>query len=207
MRAPVVTTKPVDPMRPQGRWAVWLNGQVHESYADQDTAERHADNLREVLLSYEIADDGGDWLPSATNLVLAVITVILVLALIGHCSQAKAATGGLHLATAHFGNDALRSESPGLYARHSSGATAGFYRNSYARWSAYAGYTWQTPGKALALTAGAVTGYPAHRVMPLLVPSVRLPLTGDTHLRVAYIPKPPDSGTAAGLHAAIEKEF
>jgi hypothetical protein len=139
--------------------------------------------------------------------ILAIGVVLLGMAAIGYCSKAQAQhVLGAHMATAHFGAD-LKAETPGLYARHSNGATAGFYRNSYGQWSTYAAWSWQTPGKTLALTVGAVTGYPAARVMPLVVPSARVPLWQGAALRLAYIPKPLRHGTAAGLHLAIEHEL
>jgi hypothetical protein len=141
--------------------------------------------------------------------VLAIGLALLAMAAIGYCTKAQAQklTLGVHLATAHFGAD-LKTETPGLYARHSSGATVGFYRNSYGSSSAYLAWSWQSPGKALGLTIGAVTGYPAAGVMPLLVPSVRVPIgSGGAALRIAFVPKPVRHGTAAGLHLAVEQEL
>jgi hypothetical protein len=121
-------------------------------------------------------------------------------------------TVGLHIATAHFGGDGLQPHTPGLYARADSGPfeglTLGGYRNSYGLQSRYLAYTLQTASRVFALTVGAVTGYPARPVLPMLVPSARVPL-GDTGaaLRLAFIPKPPRVGTAAGLHVAIERGF
>lgn len=134
---------------------------------------------------------------------------LVLCAFIGFCTKAHAAEPlvvGLHLVTAHHGNHALKTETPGVYVRHASGATGGVFRNSYDRWSVYAGWSWQTPGQAFAITAGAVTGYPAARVMPLLVPSARIPIAGMA-LRIAYIPKPMKGGTASGIHLSVEKEF
>jgi len=111
---------------------------------------------------------------------------------------------GLHLATAHFGGHDLNAVNPGVYVRHESGATAGTFRNSYRRQSAYAGWTFETPGRGLALTVGAITGYPAAKVMPMVAPSARLPLSSSGALRLAYIPKPLKSGTASGLHLSVE---
>jgi hypothetical protein len=115
-------------------------------------------------------------------------------------------TIGLHIATAHFGAD-LKAATPGVYIRTEAGFTAGAYRNSYSRTSAYAGWTWQTEDKRFALTAGAVTGYPAAKVMPLIVPSVRFEVAHGIAARIAFIPKPAKHGRAAGLHLALEREF
>ncbi len=135
-----------------------------------------------------------------------LLTLALAALAFSAAAQASQFTAGVHLATTHRGNAGLESSTPGLYVRHESGATAGGYRNSYGRWSTYAGWTWEAPGRYVAITAGAVTGYPAAKVMPLLVPSVRLPL-GPVSARVSYIPKPVKSGTASGLHLSLESEF
>jgi hypothetical protein len=115
-------------------------------------------------------------------------------------------TIGLHIATAHFGAD-LKAATPGVYIRNEAGFTAGVYRNSYSRTSTYAGWTWQTEDKRFALTAGAVTGYPAAKLMPLIVPSVRFEVAHGIAARIAFIPKPAKHGRAAGLHLALEREF
>ncbi|MBQ0934627.1 hypothetical protein [Ideonella paludis] len=127
-------------------------------------------------------------------------------------SMSTAMTLGLHLFTAHVGGDAaaehLQPVNPGIYFRAESGATVGAYRNSYGRASAYAGMTWQTSDGRFALTVGGVTGYPAAKVLPVVSPSVRLPLGDDGYaLRVAYLPKAPCVGTAHGLHIALERRF
>lgn len=114
---------------------------------------------------------------------------------------------GLHLASWHSA-PSLESVNPGLYVRHESGFTAGAFRNSYRRESAYAGWTFETADRRFALTAGAVTGYPARRVLPLLVPSVRLGLTERVAARLAYLPKPPtDFGSSHSLHLSVERQF
>jgi hypothetical protein len=138
--------------------------------------------------------------------VCAVIVAGLVL-LASH--PANAATVGLHLATAHFGGDGtpLKSATPGAYLVTDLGLSVGTYRNSYGRSSTYAGWTLQTDDQRFAITVGAVTGYSAARVMPLLVPSARIPITSGVSARLSFIPKPVKSGHAAGLHLSIERGF
>jgi hypothetical protein len=118
---------------------------------------------------------------------------------------------GLHLATAHFGPNTLESNTPGIYARVNSGPAAGLtvgtFRNSYSRQSSYIAWSFQTSDERFALTVGAVTGYSAARVMPLVVPSVRVPLGGDFAARFSYIPKPVKQGHNAGLHLSVERQF
>lgn len=140
--------------------------------------------------------------------VLAIGVALLAMALMGYCTKARAGdTFGVHLATAHQHSDGLQSANPGVYAQLASGATAGIYRNSYLRTSVYAGWSFQTRNQRLALTLGAVTGYPAARLMPLIVPSARIPVHSGVALRIAFIPKPARHGTSAGVHFSIEQEL
>jgi hypothetical protein len=114
---------------------------------------------------------------------------------------------GLHLATLHS-NHALQAENPGIYMRAPDGATAGVLRNSYGRTSVYGGWTFETEDQRFALTVGAITGYPAKRVLPMVTPSVRLPI-GDsgTALRLTFLPRAAKYGTGVGLHASVEISF
>lgn len=116
---------------------------------------------------------------------------------------------GIHLATAHS-SGGMQGFNPGLYLRQDSGLTVGAYRNSYGRASAYAGWTFETADKRFALTVGAVSGYPAAPLMPVVVPSVRFALgqasgEGAWAVRVSLLPKPPKEGSAAGVHLSIER--
>lgn len=125
-------------------------------------------------------------------------------------------TLGLHLLTAHAmpGYEAV---TPGIYARHESGATFGAYRNSIGRRSAYAGWTFES-GR-FALTVGAVSGYERRcrtdrwtepngsistnpvcsghvgdKLGPLLAPSVRI---GHARLSLVAFKKP-------AVHLSVE---
>ena len=138
-----------------------------------------------------------------------LLTAALAAALAAHGASAHAATFGAHLHTLHLGAQAhgLQDSTPGLYLRTDAGLTLGHYRNSHGRPSSYAGWTWQAADQRFALTAGVVTGYPARRYAVLLVPSVRVPLARHTALRIAYLPKPPKYGAAAGVHFSLETEI
>ncbi len=141
------------------------------------------------------------WLTSL--LVLAFVAMLVLLS-----PPSSAGTLGLHLATAHFGapqGERLESSTPGLYFRSDAGLTLGAYSNSYGDTSTYVAWTWQTDDHRFAVTAGGVTGYSAVSVMPLLVASVRVPITRRAGLRLAVLPKP-KHGTG-GLHLAIEHDF
>lgn len=110
---------------------------------------------------------------------------------------------GLHLASVHT-SPGFNNSNPGIYVRAANGFTAGVLRNSYRRTSAYAGWTWETKGRVTAaLTVGAITGYPASDVMPLVVPSVAVHF-GRAAVRMAVIPKPPSKGGAACFHLMVE---
>jgi len=122
------------------------------------------------------------------------------------CGSATAQTVGLHLVSVHS-RDGFNNTNPGLYVRTYSGWTTGVFRNSYSRVSVYGAYTWETDGQvSVALTAGAVTGYRARAIMPLVVPSVAYHF-GDSAIRLAIIPKPPTKGGAAAAHLMVERHF
>lgn len=145
--------------------------------------------------------------------VFSIGLVLLACAGIGYCSKAhaEAFTFGVHLATAHFGGNDLQPLTPGAYVRVDSGPvqglTGGAYRNSYDRTSGYIGWSVETADRCFAVTLGAVTGYSAARVMPLVVPSARIPIAAGLALRIAYIPKPLKEGHAPALHVATEFDF
>jgi hypothetical protein len=116
-------------------------------------------------------------------------------------TPARAGTLGLHLASAHLPQRHFNNTNPGLYYRSDEGWTAGAYRNSLRRTSAYAGYTWGW-GR-LAVTGGAVTGY-ADNVQPLLVPSVVLLSVQGVSARVAFIPRVEKRIGSHVLHLMVE---
>lgn len=141
--------------------------------------------------------------------ILAIFAAVMVSALYPWGTAHAQTTMGLHLATQHLEHteQRLNTATPGLYVRTEAGATFGVFRNSYSRTSAYAAWTFQTPGRRFALTAGAITGYSAQKVMPLLTPSVRFGVADGYAVRLAYIPKPLKRGHSSGLHLTLETEF
>ena len=114
---------------------------------------------------------------------------------------AEAVTVGLHLASVHLPKRDFNNTNPGLYVRTDGGWTAGAYRNSLNRTSAYAGYTMEW-GR-LAVTGGAVTGY-AEKVQPLLVPSMKVATLGGVSARVAFIPRVEKRIESHVLHLSLE---
>ena len=123
-------------------------------------------------------------------------------------SAATAQTVGIHTVSVHE-HSGFNNVNPGLYLRYASGLTAGFYRNSYRRESAYLGYTIETPqwrDFSAAVTVGGVTGYPAASVMPLVVPSIAYHFDQST-VRLGIVPRPPKTGAAAALHLMFEQHL
>jgi hypothetical protein len=136
-----------------------------------------------------------------------VTRIFALFALFFHLA-ASAQTVGLHLVSAHQ-HGGLNGINPGIYARFDNGLTVGTYRNSYGRQSVYAADTFETDqvhGFSAALTVGAITGYPAAKVMPMLAPSVAYHFGADA-VRLALVPKPPSHGSSAALHLMIEHVF
>lgn len=111
-------------------------------------------------------------------------------------------TVGLHLASVHVpAADWQNNANVGIYAKTAGGITAGIYRNTQHRTSVYAGYTLEHG--PFALTLGAITGYSARPVMPMLAPSVALPALAGITPRLTFIPKF-GAVKAAALHLSIE---
>ena len=109
---------------------------------------------------------------------------------------------GLHLLSAHMGGG-YEPLTVGAYARWDGGLTVGALRNSERRASVYAAQTWETADRRVALTVGAISGYRAVPISPMVVPSVRFDLSTRAALRLAYVPKPNTRGSAA-VHLAVE---
>ena len=111
---------------------------------------------------------------------------------------------GLHVVSLHS-SPGLNNTNPGVYVKTQAGYTAGTYFNSERRQSFYLGRTFNVIGP-VDITAGIITGYKAHPVMPMLVPSVKMDLTGPYAVRLAYVPKV-QKGGAHALHLMIERGF
>lgn len=113
---------------------------------------------------------------------------------------------GLHLVSIHE-RAGFRTVTPGLYAEAADGLTLGALGNSEGRLSLYAARTWHTGDDRWSLTAGVITGYRSAKVTPLLVPSLRVPITSATAARLSLIPKPPREGGSSALHLSVETTF
>lgn len=115
---------------------------------------------------------------------------------------------GVQIATAHYGPGYSENEwaTPGIYVRHESGASGGMYRNSNANFSAWLGWTFETPGKMFAVTVGGVTGY-KRSVTPLLAPSIRLPLKDEWFIRATVVPSLPKYDITGAVMFAVERSF
>jgi hypothetical protein len=118
---------------------------------------------------------------------------------------------GLHIGS-HHSAPGFNDSNPGVYVRwvdeHGDGWGAGVLRNSEHGTSLWAGYTLNTPRLgpvSAALTVGAVTGYRAAPVLPLLTPSVALH-SGANAVRLTYLPRVTRSGAHA-IHLSVERKF
>ena len=124
---------------------------------------------------------------SGTAMFLSIRSLALcavALALLTPVARADAV--GLHRASVHVPRRHSNNANPGVYSRSDAGWTAGRYRNSLRRTSAYAGYPWEY--SSLGLTEAAVTGY-RRSAQALLVPSARLFTHDGSSARLAYIPR------------------
>lgn len=116
---------------------------------------------------------------------------------------AAACTLGVHVGSVHF-SPGYENANVGAYLKAPNGLTVGVVRNSYGRTSTYLAKTWETADRRFALTAGAITGYPAADVAPLLVPSVRFDVAPGWSARISYLPKPPKYGSSDAVHLSVE---
>ena len=112
---------------------------------------------------------------------------------------------GLHLGTVHLPSVPPCDLNPGIYVQTTEGATLGVYRNSECRTSVYTGVTFETADQRWAVTLGAVTGYRIATVVPLVVPSVRLPISDSVAARASLLLNP--MGGASGVHLSLETKW
>lgn len=143
--------------------------------------------------------------------------IALLFAAFSLSAYAEPVTLGVHLATYHV-KSGYNNVNPGVYVRWGY-FTAGTYHNSVNRQSSYVGltYEWETPSwplvSAMALTAGAISGYAYRPVIPFIIPSARFDLTRDISLRTTLVPEPLFTNRkltgirAAGLHISLERRF
>jgi len=128
----------------------------------------------------------------------------LIVASCSACPGYAQTTVGVHLGSQHS-SGGFNNVNPGVYLNHK-GFTVGGYYNSERRASYYGGYTLELPIGPLraGLTVGAITGYQAAKVIPLVVPSVAVvdPLLGG-RWRVMFVPKV-NTGGAAAVHLTHE---
>lgn len=141
---------------------------------------------------------------------------------------------GVHVGSKHMdsgsgadGSLGWNNSNPGVYARWGNGFTVGHYENSLRRPSTYAGWTFDMLDGYVGLTVGVATGYDKlvdgpgdHRavrcaekcrwvnlknvITPLLVPSVRLPVTEKVGVRLSALLPP---GQPMAFHLSIEGHF
>jgi hypothetical protein len=160
----------------------------------------------------------------------AFVFIMLALFLMGTPVRADT-TVGLHAVTWHpnNGDQHFNNINPGVYVKTAEGWTAGIYRNSVRRTTAYAGYSWETDDTRL-FTAGlsivAASGYGEYKVMedneersihtralvPMLVPSISMRIKDQARMRITAVPifqKTYDSikGQGIALHLSFEGKF
>lgn len=104
---------------------------------------------------------------------------------------------GIHLYTYHFSGN-YNNYNPGAYVVHKN-IVAGAYYNSEKAWSAYGGYVFKEVfNSPIDVTVGLVTGYKDYKVLPLIIPSIRV----FDHLRFSLVPNIRKDGW--GVHFSLE---
>jgi hypothetical protein len=121
--------------------------------------------------------------PHVANYISGVIVLLfMVLLMVSPQSRADDKPSfvvGLHIGSQHTNDPKglANNLNPGLYGRLDNGFTAGFYKNSLHKDTAYAGWT-TTEFWRFSLTLGLASGYrndgQAFNMIPIIVPSARL---------------------------------
>lgn len=122
-------------------------------------------------------------------------------------------TMGVHVGSQHFPASSWNNVNPGIYFRGtinnagwaSGDYVVGSYYNSERKGSAYVGYVYPVSDH-FDMVVGAITGYKAAPVLPMVVPSVHFLLVSDVELRIHYLPKI-DKGGAHVVHLSLERRF
>lgn len=121
-------------------------------------------------------------------------------------SLSQAPTIGVHLGSQHYPARDYNNVNLGTYVVHENGCTYGSYMNSIRRPTAYVGYMIKGVGfKQLDLVVGVAGGY--KYPMPMIVPSVRIPVTQHSAFRVAAIAAQSEGRPAAVFHLTYEFKF
>ena len=124
----------------------------------------------------------------------------LLLALASLAAQADTLTVGVNVATLHY-EPGYETFTPGVYVEYAS-FTGGVYRNSEGGTSVHAGYMFRSVlGSPIDVIVGVVTGYDKGGVLPMLLPSLRIPV-GAGAVRFTLL-LPYDKGSA-GIHFSLE---
>lgn len=137
------------------------------------------------------------------------LRVAVLVAAWGVAGQAEAATVGAHIGSWHS-EPGFNNVNPGLYAQADNGGTAGIYRNSVRKVSTYAGWTFEKQlGESVTVSAtvGAITGYPAAKLLPMVIPSIKVKLFDEVSARVIIIPMVNPKQCAHVVSFAIETKF
>jgi len=120
---------------------------------------------------------------------------------------------GVHVASKHWPQAEWNNSNPGLYvmadvkgpAFLTGTYAAGTYFNSERKQSVYVARVFNVVGP-LDVAIGAITGYKRASVMPLVAPSVKLPIAYGFAARVFVLPKVEPNG-AWVAHLAVERSF
>lgn len=137
------------------------------------------------------------------------LIIALVFFLLTNWSEVRADTIGMNLVSEHSPNPhrQFQDVNPGLYYKHASGFGFGVYWNSYDKLAGHVDYT--TPEwHYLSITGTLASGYPQLPILPIIMPSVRIPIYREYSLRLGYIPASLVNKDFSDVKTAMfEKEF
>lgn len=122
-------------------------------------------------------------------------------------------TAGVHIGSKHFPQNNWNNSNPGVYLRgtiNNAGLAngdyvVGTYYNSERRQSAYIGYVYPVMDN-VDVVLGVISGYNRMAVLPMVVPSVHVPLVDGWNARLSFLPKIERSGSNV-VHLSVERRF
>lgn len=116
---------------------------------------------------------------------------------------------GLHLVSWHD-EPGYNNHNPGVYVKSECGLTAGVYKNSVRKTTAYIGYTYDPPKLPFWASVAVATGYHSEtrmRLTPIAMIGIKSPQYEGFRFRLGYIPKISGVNNVNVVHLMIEKAF
>jgi hypothetical protein len=130
-----------------------------------------------------------------------LLALLLCFSQLAHSQEEDKITVGVNLVTGHF-ESGYENFNPGIYVEYKN-IVGGVFRNSNGKTSVHAGYLFRkVAGSPMDVTVGGVTGYDWMPVVPLIVPSISVPVAYGVNVRFSLLM--PFNKGSAGIHISME---